>query len=463
MKEKITHPFLAISGMLVGTFVGMFSETSLNIALPTLMKSFNTSAATIQWLVTGYMLVIGIILPLSSIITKWFTTRQIIIFALVDFIVGAAISGLAINFPILLVGRMIQGIGTGLIIPLVFAVSMKIFPSEKIGTAMGICALVIMFAPAIGPTLTGFILARLSWNWIFWIFILFLLVALILSIFFLVNVDKVTRSHVDKLSIVESIIGCSCIVVGVSFASNLGWTALPVLSLLIVVVLVLAFYAMRQLKLSVPILNIKIFSNPTFALGAVIVMLDFGMILSAMYLLPMYLQNGLLISVAETGLIMLPGGLINALSSALSGRIYDSVGFKKPAVCGFIIALIGAVMLAFVTPKSSIIYVISAQIILMIGGPLALSPAQSGALNALPGLQTGDGSTILNTMQQIFGAICTAVTTSFLEMGEKAIKASSPVRVVNGVHYGIYFTICIIIIGIILTSLVHENVKASKE
>lgn len=160
--RPVRHPKLAMVSMLLGAFVGMFSETSLNIALPKLILAFHVNTATVQWLVTGYMLIIGIVLPLSSLISKWFTTRQIIIFALVDFIIGAAISAVAVNFPILLIGRMIQGIGTGLILPLMFAVVMQIFPPQKIGAVMGVCALVIMFAPAIGPTLTGLILAKAS-------------------------------------------------------------------------------------------------------------------------------------------------------------------------------------------------------------------------------------------------------------------------------------------------------------
>lgn len=147
--------------------MGIFSETSLNIALPKLMAALQVNTATIQWLVTGYMLVIGIVLPLSSLISKWFTTRQIITFALAVFMIGAVISALGSTFAVVLIGRMIQGIGTGLILPLMFAVVMQIFPPQKIGAVMGVCALVIMFAPAIGPTLTGLILAKLSWQWIF--------------------------------------------------------------------------------------------------------------------------------------------------------------------------------------------------------------------------------------------------------------------------------------------------------
>ena len=307
--RPVRHPKLAMVSMLLGAFVGMFSETSLNIALPKLTLDFHVNTATVQWLVTSYMLIIGIVLPLSSLISKWFTTRQIIIFALVDFIIGAAISAVAVNFPILLIGRMIQGIGTGLILPLMFAVVMQIFPPQKIGAVMGVCALVIMFAPAIGPTLTGLILAKASWNWIFWSFIPFLAIALLFAITSLENVGRITRPHVDVLSILESAVSCSGLVIGASLASRDGWLSVSVLTALVIGIIVLALYVHRQLHLETPILNLRVFKTRAFAIGSTLVMLDFGIILSAMYLLPMYIQNGLLLPVALTGIIMLPGGV----------------------------------------------------------------------------------------------------------------------------------------------------------
>lgn len=456
-RQHVSHPKLAMVSMLLGAFVGMFSETSLNIALPKLIAVFQVSTATIQWLVTGYMLIIGIILPLSSIITKWFTTRQVIIFALVDFIIGACISALANSFSILVIGRMIQGIGTGLILPLMFAVAMQIFPPKEIGAVMGMCALVIMFAPAIGPTLTGLILAKLSWQWIFWLFIPFLLVALIFAIASLENVGELTKPHVDVLSILESAVGCSGIVIGASLASRDGWLSLPVLGSLIIGIIVLGLYAHRQVHLENPILNLRIFKIPAFAIGSSLVMLDFGIILSTMYLLPMFYQNGLLLPVALTGIVMLPGGVINALTSAFAGRLYDNIGAKKPVIIGFIIALIGAVMLAFTTPSTSIAYMIVAHIILMVGCPLAMSPSQTSALNALSGMESGDGSTIMNTMQQVIGALATALATSFLALGSAIATGSTALRFTNGFHYGIYFAIVLIIIAILLSFKIHDQ------
>ena len=461
MKARIDvkHPWLAILPLMIGSFVGMFSETSLNIALPQLMQALQVGQSSIQWLVTGYMLVIGIILPLSSLFTKWFTTKKLVLFGLAAFIIGSLISGFGINFSMVLMGRMIQGIGTGIILPLMFTIAMLIFPPNKLGTVNGVLALVIMFAPAIGPTLTGLILAVGSWRDIFFTFVVFLVIAFVIGLFTLQNVSQITKPKVDFISIILSIIAFSGLIAGASFASELGWLSIQVLACLIGGIIALIFYVKRQLKLTVPVLNMRVFEHRNFTLGAVLVMIDFGIILSAMYLLPQYLQNGLLVAVALTGIIMLPGGIINALVSALAGRMYDNSGAKWPTRIGFTIALIGAIMLSLVTTHSASWYVILAHVVLMIGAPLAMSPSQTSALNSLKGLESADGSAILNTMQQIVGALATALATSFLTLGRNAVNGSAAFKFTNGVHYGMYFTCALAIIGMIISLFVTDDGK----
>lgn len=456
---EVDRPRLAMSSMLIGAFVGMLSETSLNIALPTLGRVFSVGTGTLQWLVTGYMLMIGIVLPFSSLISKWFSTRQIIIFALADFTVGALISGFANSFGMLLFGRMIQGIGTGLILPLMFTVAMLIFPPKKLGLAMGINALVIMFAPAIGPTVTGIVLGALSWRAVFFMFAIILLVGLLFAFIGLKNVSRITRPKIDLPSVLGSVIGFSSIVAGTSLASEAGWTSPRVL----VGIIVLVLYTGRQLRLDEPVLNLRVFAKPAFRTGAILVMLDFGIILSAMYLMPQFIQNAMMLPVAMTGLIMLPGGIVNALVSAFAGRMYDRMGAKLLARLGFVIALIGVLMFCFADAKSSLAYVIAAHVVLMIGCPLAMSPSQTHALNALAGPESADGSTIMNTLQQIVGAIATALATSFLAMGQASFPASSEaLRFEHGVRYGFCFTLALALIGFIV-SLRLKDRKQSED
>lgn len=231
-------------------------------------------------------------------------------------------------------------------------------------------ALVIMFAPAIGPTLTGLILGIANWRWIFWSFIPLLVIALIFAVMELENVGHISKPRVDALSIIESIIGFSGIVAGASLSSRYDWASWQVIVSLVIGLVVLFLYVHRQLTLESPILNLKVLKNKEFTVGTILVMLDFAIILSAMYLMPQYIQNGVGIAVALTGVIMLPGGVINAVTSAIAGRLYDNIGARRPAILGFIIAFIGAVMLAMASDTASIVYIIAAHVILMIGAPL---------------------------------------------------------------------------------------------
>ena len=287
-------------------------------------------------------------------------------------------------------------------------------------------------------------------HWIFWSFVPFLLIALGFAITSLENVNELTKPHVDFISIIESIVGFSALIGGVSLASRDGWAAISVIACLVIGLIALVLYCHRQLHLENPILNLRIFKYQEFRTGAIIVMVDFAIILSAMYLLPQYIQNGLLLPVALTGIIMLPGGVINALVSAFAGRLYDNTGAKLPVRLGMAIALVGVILLIFANDHSNIGYVIFAHIVLMIGCPLAMSPAQTSALNALSGRESSDGSTILNTMQQIIGALATALATSFLEIGRvSAAGTSHAYAFTNGVHFGLYFTLALVIIGLI--------------
>ncbi|WP_125982729.1 DHA2 family efflux MFS transporter permease subunit [Loigolactobacillus iwatensis] len=446
-----TKRLTIMAGLLIGGFIGMFSETALNIALAPLTTKLGVSAGTIQWLVIGYLLMVGIVLPLSGLLSRWFTTRQLLIFALCDFIVGALVAALSPNFTFLLIGRLIQGIGTGILLPLIFLVALTIYPMEKRGAAMGLIGLTIMFAPAIGPTVAGLILGALSWQYIFWAMIPLLVIALIITIIFMKDVVPITRPHVDVLSIILSTLGFGGFVLGISLASDKGWTSVLVLGSLVVGLLALFGFVRRQLKLPEPILNVRAFAHVEFSLGTILVMIDFMIIMSSMYLLPIYWQKGLLVPVALTGILMLPGGLMNAVVSTIAGRLYDGYGVRRPAMLGFLITVIGALMLFFSQADSSYFYVVSAHVILMIGIPLALSPAQTFGLNSLPQQMSADGSSIMNTLQQIFGAIATALATSLLGLGEAKSAVHGSINVTNGTHYSFALTVGLAVLGFMLT------------
>ena len=219
---EVAHPYLTMMGLYLGGFTGMFSETSLNIALPQLTEAFGVDVAVMQWMVVGYMLVIGIVLPFASLLMKWFSVRKLTLFALGAFFIGSLISGFAPSFEVMLGGRLVQGVGTGLVLPMMFAVVLEVFAPVKIGAAMGLTALIIMFAPAIGPTLSGIILGALSWRFIFFTFAVVLAVAMVFAAKFLVNPYELTRPRVDALSCALSCLGFGGVVLGLRVHAGAG-------------------------------------------------------------------------------------------------------------------------------------------------------------------------------------------------------------------------------------------------
>ncbi len=449
-RHPVKHPYLVMMGLYLGAFTGMLSETSLNIALPQLSAAFGIEVSLTQWAVVGYMLVIGLVLPFAGLLMKWFSLRKLTIFALSVFAIGSLISGFAPNFAVLLAGRMVQGIGTGLVLPMMLALVVEVFPPMKIGSAMGVTALVIMFAPVVGPTVSGLILGALSWRWIFFMFFAILVAALIFTVKFLVNPYELTRPKIDVLSCVLSVLGFGGLVAGVSMAAEFGWGSALVICLLVVGIACIVLYARRQLALENPVLNLRAFANPGFRVASVLVMVNFGITLSAMYLLPQYLQSGLLLPVAMAGILMLPGGIVNAGVSAVAGKLYDKIGARGPAICGFGLSAIGATMFLFAGTDASIAYVICCHVVMMIGVPLAMSPCQSAGLGALPPQLSTDGSTILNTMQQVWGAVCTAVATSLLQAGQAAYVGEAGAEAfTQGAHWGFVFALVLAVVGLI--------------
>lgn len=461
-RVKTANPYLAMMGLYLGGFTGMFSETSLNIALPQLSAAFGIETAVMQWMVVGYMLIIGIVLPFASLLMKWFSVRKLTLFALAAFFAGSIVSGIAPTFGIMLAGRLIQGVGTGLILPMMFAVVLEVFPPVKIGAAMGLTALIIMFAPAIGPTLSGILLGAFSWRAIFFSFAVVLAIAIAFAAKFLVNPYELTRPHVDAISCVLSCFGFGGVVLAAGLASLYGWTSIQVLSTLAIGIACVAVYVYRQLHMENPVLDVRVFGHQGFRVGVTLVMLNFGITLSAMYLLPQYIQSGMMLPVAMAGMLMLPGGVVNCIVSVIAGGLYDRIGARIPTRTGFTLSIIGTVMFLFATPDSSVAYVICAHVILMIGVPLAMSPSQTSALNSLPHSMNADGSTMMNTLQQVLGAIATAVATSLLGMGQAASTEGGAIAFTNGVHWGFAFTLALAIAALAVSLLLKKHSNAEE-
>ncbi|NMM61692.1 multidrug efflux MFS transporter [Clostridium sp. P21] len=463
MENKKVNKITIMVGLLLSGFAIMFSETALNIALVPLMKSFQVNETTIQWVSTGYMMVAGIVLPISSMLIKNFTTRQIVIFAQVDFILGTVIAALSSSFYMLLFGRLIQGIAGGLILPVVFNTIMALYPPEKRGGVMGMTGLVVMFAPVISPTVAGIILNSLSWQWIFWAVLLLMTSALIVTLFNLRNVTEVMKTKLDIYSVIFSTLGFGGVVFGTSMGSDKGWTSASCILGFIIGLISLIVFCYRQLKIDNPIWQLKAFYYKEFTLGTILVVVIFGVTMCANILLPMYYQNGKQISVATAGLLILPSGVINGIMSAVSGKLFDSYGAKNIVRIGSFITLISTGLLCMINASTATILVVIFSSILMFGCPLALSPAQTYGLNSLPSELSADGSSIMNTLQQIVAALCTALATNFLKIGQNSYYLlggnNSSEAVSKGIRYGFIYALFLCVVMVITSMQVKSDNK----
>ncbi|WP_425589448.1 DHA2 family efflux MFS transporter permease subunit [Peribacillus simplex] len=468
MKKQYNTRAILVSLLICG-FVGMFSETALNIAMTNLMEVFQISAATAQWLTTGFLLTLGILMPMSGLLLQRFTTRQLFTGSLVSLILGTLIAALAFNFEMLMFARVLQAAGMGLLLPLMFNTILVIYPPEKRGAAMGFVGLVIMFAPATGPTIGGLLIEYLTWHYIFWFSLPFLLIGLLIGLKYLENVTDVTKTRIDLLSVALSTIGFGGVVFGFSKAGegSEGWSSAVVVTSIVVGLIALVLFILRQNVMRDPMMNLSVFKYPMYVVGLLLVLSCMLIIMSSMIILPMFLQTGTGLSVFTTGLMLLPGSALNGILSPRMGSLFDKYGPKWLVIPGLVIV---AVMLWFFTtlsPTSSVAFIVALHIGLMVGIGMIWMPAQTNGLNQLPPELYPHGTAVMNTLQQVVGAIGTAVAISILTGGmEKYLHGSSApakqAEIANAMTAGsqsvFLFTMIIALIGVVIAFFIRRVV-----
>ncbi|XID94821.1 MDR family MFS transporter [Paenibacillaceae bacterium WGS1546] len=412
--------------LIIGAFFSILNETLLNIAFVDLVKDLGVPYTTIQWLSTSYMLVVGILVPISALLVQWFTTRQMFMGAMIMFTIGTLICAIAPDFSVLLIGRIIQAFGTGLMLPVMMNTVLVLYPPEKRGAAMGSIGLVIMFAPAIGPTLSGLILEQLEWRWLFYLVLPFAVLSVIIAAIYLKNVSDVTKPKVDILSIILSSIGFGGIVFGFSSAGEGGgWSEPKVYWTLIAGGIALILFIWRQLVSKQPMMDLRAFKSPMFSLSTVMILIVMMSLFSTLMLLPIYLQQGLMLTAFATGLIMLPGGVLNGILSPVTGKLFDKFGPRVLVIPGAAV-LIGVMYLfTQIDLETTRGEVILLHCIMMVAISMIMMPTQTNGLNQLSRNYYPHGTAILNTLQQVAGALGVAFFISIMSNGSKRYLESS--------------------------------------
>ncbi|WP_342388424.1 MDR family MFS transporter [Salinicoccus bachuensis] len=402
--------------LIIGAFFAILNETLLNIALTTLMVEFDINLPTVQWMATGFMLVMGIVIPVSALLIQWFTTRQLFLGTMIIFTIGTTIAASAPTFGILLTGRLIQAVGTGMLMPIMFNVFLLMYPPHKRGRIMGIVGLVIMFAPAIGPTLSGIIVEYLGWRFLFITVIPFSLFSIVFAYFFLVNVSEVTRPKIDIPSIVFSTVGFGATIYGFSSVgeSEAGFLSPVVLLSLLLGISGIFLFAYRQLRLDEPIMDLRVFKYPMYRHAVIMFLIIIMTMFASEIILPIYMQGPLALSAATAGILLLPGSLLNGALSPFMGQLFDKVG-PRPMMIPATIVLSGTMfMMSRLDTDSSVWMIVIGFLLLMISVSAIMMPAQTNGLNQLPKRLYPHGTAVISTLQPMAGAIGVSVFISIL-------------------------------------------------
>lgn len=444
--------------VLVGAVVSILNQTLLTTALPSIMVDLHVSANIAQWLTTVFMLVNGVMIPFAAFLIGTFTTRQLFFASMSFFGVGTLVCGIAPTFSILLAGRIIQAVGSGIMIPLIQTIFMLIFPPEKRGFAMGLVGLVYSFAPAVGPVLSGWIVDHYPWRMLFIITLPVTILTIAVSIFVMKNVTKQTFPKIDILSILMSTVGFGGVLFGFSIAGIYGWSHLHVILSLVVGFIVLIFYIIRQLKLPVPILEFRIFKYPVFSLSTIIVVINFSAMIGMTTILPLYMQHMHHFTALESGLVLLPGAIVMGLMSPVTGYIFDRIGGRFLAIFGLTIVTITTFLFTNLSIETSITYLTVVYAVRMVGISMVTMPISTAAMNVLPATLLPHGSAILSTMRQAAGAIGAALLVTIMTISAQPIgNALDPTGMIQGVNTAFLALAFVTMIGIVLSFFIHRN------
>ncbi|MUL80931.1 MULTISPECIES: DHA2 family efflux MFS transporter permease subunit [unclassified Mycolicibacterium] len=405
-----------IIGLLVGSaFVMILNETIMSVALPALIVDLDIAASTAQWLTSGFLLTMAVVIPMSGSLLQRYPVRGIYLASMALFCTGTLVAAMAPGFAVLLAGRIVQACGTAVMMPLLMTTVMTLIPAERRGQMMGTISIVIAVAPAIGPTLSGFILGSLDWRWMFWIVLPIALVALSAGLMWLrVDDERQEPTPIDPISVPLSAIAFAGLVFGLTLLGESadGRQGVPAWVPMVIGAVAMVLFGSRQVQLQRrdrAFLDLRPFTYRRFSVSLGLVVLGFMGLFGAIIMVPLYVQNVLGQSALVAGLTSLPGGLLMGVAGPLVGRAYDRHGARVLVVPGSMMLCVSLWGFTMLSATSPIWELVTLQTIMMVGLAMMFTPLMTDALGVLPDRLYSHGSAILTTLQQVGGAAGTAL------------------------------------------------------
>ncbi|WP_336635114.1 DHA2 family efflux MFS transporter permease subunit [Lysinibacillus fusiformis] len=449
---------LIVAILLSAAFVSILNQTLLLIAMPPIMEDFKIDANLAQWLTTVYLLTNGILIPITAFLIGRFSNRLLLIVALTLFSVGTFLGAFAPSFTVLLIARIIQASGAGIIMPLMQTILLTMYPKEKRGSIMGFAGLVTGFAPAVGPTLAGWILDHLTWRHLFFTVLPVSVIVLTVATIFMKNVTTKKEGQLDSLSIVFSSFGWGGLLYGFSIAGAVGVLSMQVWIPLALGSIMLVLFIRRQLRLPQPMLEFRVFQSTIFTITTILSSLVYALMIGTQILLTFYIQNVRQLTALETGLVLLMGALVMGIMSPITGKIFDKVGGKGLAFGGFTCMLLGSSVLIGLSMNTSLWLLALLFTTISLGISMIMMPMTTAGMNALPLALMAHGTAMNSTLRMVGGALVTAllvtimstVTTLQLQMGTANAMLS-------GIRVAFFATTILTMIGLFLSFLVGKK------
>lgn len=416
------------------SFCGVVVETAMNVAFPALMGEFGITTGTVQWVTTAYLLVLTCIMPLSSILKRRFRTKHLFVVAVVLFIVGTVLCLLAPNFGVLVAGRVIEGVGTGIALPLMFNIILEQAPLNKMGFMMGLGTLISALAPAVGPSLGGFIIGLAGWRMIFAVLLPFLVLAAIGG---LAAIRQVSETEAVSFSLPQfaALAGSfACLIFATTSAGDLAANGLRIAVLLAAFVALAAVFCHLSLHSVNPLIRVRIFRQRSFTLSVVYVFLLQGIVLGLGYLIPYYGQVVLGLSEFAGGCLLLPGCILGAILAPLGGSILDKMGARRPLMFGAAVQL-AAMACFWLFGFGQYAWVVAAVYMLIpLSQGFSMANSITNGITYLSKEYVTDGNAMFNTMQQLGGAVGTALATTVVNLAQTGLPGDVVAGTVLGTH-----------------------------
>lgn len=445
--------------LMFGTFVTILNQTIVSPALPSVMTEMSVDAATAQWLTTGFTLVNAIMIPITAYLTDRFTTRKLFLVSMGIFTAGSLLAGWGPSFIVLLIGRLVQASGAGILMPLVMTVLMLTFPMEKRGSAMGLFGVVIAFGPAVGPTAAGIIIDHASWHEMFFIIAALSALVLVVAAFVLERGDVVSKNvTLDIPSVVLSSIGFGSLLYGLSAIGSYG-IGVPDIAVSLIGVTAIVLFFRRQLRMEHPMLQVRVLANRKFLIATIIGMLVQAALLGAGILIPIYLQSYLGYSATISGLVILPGAIVMGAMGPIAGRLFDKHGPRVLGLTGMAVLTVTTFALAFLGSETSIIYLTVLYTVRLFSLALVNMPITTWGMNALDNELINHGTSVNNTFRQVAGSLGTALIISASTIATNISHQSMDTLQANifGVDVAFALSGILCLIGLIMAIFLVKN------